>query len=69
MTQKLIKEHEEIVEGETIWIEDEVIDNFTQTGTVVLNPEDQTLMIDIPLVDYSGTPARWLSSNGNDGVC
>jgi hypothetical protein len=25
-------------------------------------------MIDIPLVDYSGTPARWLSSNGNDGV-
>lgn len=68
VTQKLIKEHEEIVEGETIWIEDEVIDNFTQTGTVVLNPEDQTLMIDIPLVDYSGTPARWLSSKGNDGV-
>ncbi len=67
--QKLYKEHQTTNEsGESIWVTDQVIDNFTNSGSVTVNAEDQTLAISIPLIDYSGSPARWLSSTGNEGV-
>lgn len=42
--------------------------DFTATGTAVIDVENKTLTFDIPLIDYTGSAAAWLETNGNDGL-
>jgi hypothetical protein len=41
---------------------------YTATGTVVIDPVRNLLNIDIPLVDYTGTPAAWLNTTNPKSV-
>lgn len=36
---------------------------FTATGDVVIDPDEKILNINIPLIDYAGTPASWLNTS------
>lgn len=66
--QVLTTEHEEVDGENSVWVTDEVDEDFSQTGTVVIDPEGLTLTFDIPLIDYAGSAPRWLSSEGNEGT-
>jgi hypothetical protein len=67
VAQKLVTEHVDSIDGEAVWTTDAVNDSYSQSGTVLVDAENETLTVDIPLVSYAGTTARWLSSEGNEG--
>ncbi|WP_461644114.1 hypothetical protein [Labilibaculum euxinus] len=67
LAQKLTNEHNAGDDTTPDWVTDDVNSDFTNSGTVVIDTETSILTIDIPLVSYAGSSARWLSSVGNTG--
>ncbi len=63
VAQILTTEHQDENEN---WITDSVDETYSVTGTVTIDTETGILTIDVPLIDYAGSPARWLGSTGND---
>lgn len=68
VSQTLTTEHQEGEGDAAVWVTDTVDEGFSQSGTVTIDPENLTLDIDIPLVDYAGSASRWLTSEGNEGT-
>lgn len=66
LAQSLTTEHNDGTDEAPNWVVDSVDDTYTNTGTVAIDTENAILAIDIPLINYSGSPARWLSTTGND---
>ncbi len=64
VAQTLTTEHQDESEN---WITDGVDNSYSVTGTVTIDTETGILTIDVPLISYAGSPARWLGSNGNEG--
>ncbi len=62
VSQTLITEHQD---GEN-WVTDDTNTEYSVTGNVNIDPEEGILSIDVPLIDYAGSAARWLQTNGTD---